>query len=133
LKAIARAHRWVNQLQEGKALSIKEIAKVEGFNPRYVAHIMPLAYLAPDITESILGGNQPLTLNLDRLLKGFPGRLGCAAPATGLCCLATSGNHRRVKPANRGAFPLPDKAAWHPKNQKRTCEMRAGESGPFSL
>ncbi len=72
LKAIARAHRWVDQLQAGKATSIKEIAKAEGFNPRYVAHIMPLAYLAPDITESILGGNQPLTLNLDRLLKGFP-------------------------------------------------------------
>ena len=72
LKAVARAHRWVNQLQEGKASSIKEIAIAEGFNPRYVAHIMPLAYLAPDITESILSGNQPLTLSLDRLLKGFP-------------------------------------------------------------
>ncbi len=72
LKAVARAYRWVNQLQEGKASSIKQIAIAEGYNPRYVAHIMPLAYLAPDITESILSGNQPLTLSLDRLLKGFP-------------------------------------------------------------
>jgi len=34
IKAIARAHFWANQLHEGKARSIKDIAKTEGFNPR---------------------------------------------------------------------------------------------------
>jgi len=72
IKALARAHKWTQLLYTGAVTSIREIAAAEGLNPRYLAGIMPLAYLAPDITVSILGGTQSLGLNLERLQKGFP-------------------------------------------------------------
>lgn len=68
IKAIARAHAWADELISGKA-SITIIAERSGVSHRYIAQHLPLAFLAPDIIEAIIGGQQPADLTADSLLK----------------------------------------------------------------
>ena len=72
IKALGRAHAWKTKLLSGDASSIRAIASYEGVNERYVAHLLRLAFLAPDIVEAVLDGYQPADLGLERLLKGIP-------------------------------------------------------------
>jgi len=53
LKAIARAHRWFQELVSGRATSLAAIASREGVTDRYVARLIRLAFLAPKIVEAI--------------------------------------------------------------------------------
>ncbi|MGV8996871.1 MAG: recombinase family protein [Parvibaculaceae bacterium] len=76
IKAIARAHRWFEMLKTGQVASITEIAKRENTPRTYASRIIPLAFLAPDITVTILEGRQPIELTLDHLLNAMPLPLG---------------------------------------------------------
>jgi len=49
-----------------------ELSRAEGVTQRYIAHIIKLAWLAPDIMEDIIKGNIPATLSLGILKKGIP-------------------------------------------------------------
>ena len=69
VKAIVRARQWFEQVASGKAQSFAEIARVEGISRRYVANLIPLAFLAPDIVASILSGTQPVELTSEVLTK----------------------------------------------------------------
>ena len=53
LKAIARAHRWFEELSSARATSLAAIASREGVTDRYVARLIRLAFLAPKIVEAI--------------------------------------------------------------------------------
>jgi len=70
IKAVVRAHHWAGELIDGSAPSIAAIARREGLQRTYVSRHLPLAFLAPDIVGSILAGEQPPTLTVDRLLDG---------------------------------------------------------------
>jgi hypothetical protein len=72
IKALARAHSWVATLLSGQASSLRAIARAECPTERYVARIIPLAFLAPDITEAILEGSQPQDLTLAKLCQRLP-------------------------------------------------------------
>jgi site-specific DNA recombinase len=72
IKALARAHSWVARLLSGQASSIRAIAQAERLTGRYVARIIPLAFLAPDIAEAILEGSQPQDLTLAKLCQHLP-------------------------------------------------------------
>ncbi len=72
IKAIVRAHQWFELLKTRKVKSIAEIASQEGLQRAYVSSLIPLAFLAPDITEKILQGRQPVELTLDRVLRQKP-------------------------------------------------------------
>ncbi len=72
IKAIARARRWQRMLESGKAPSTRQLAEREKINPSYLARIMRLTLLAPDIVEAILDGRQPKGLVLADLSKPFP-------------------------------------------------------------
>jgi hypothetical protein len=69
IKAIVRAHQWFEMLKNRAVESISDIAKSEQLPRTYVSSVIPFALLAPDITEAILEGTQPIDLNLDRLIN----------------------------------------------------------------
>jgi site-specific DNA recombinase len=68
-KAIVRSHQWFGLLKNRAVASITDIAKAERLPRTYVSSVIPFALLAPDITEAILIGTQPIELNLDRLIN----------------------------------------------------------------
>jgi hypothetical protein len=72
LKAVVRAHRWRELLENGEYASAAELAKAEKVNDSYVSRILRLTLLAPDIIEAIAMGQQPPMLQLDDLLKPLP-------------------------------------------------------------
>jgi hypothetical protein len=52
VKAIARAFRWREMLENGTHTTIAEIATVEKINESYVGRVLRLTLLAPDIVEA---------------------------------------------------------------------------------
>ena len=65
--ALARAHRWAELLESGRFDSATGIAAAQGVDPSYVARIMRLTLLAPDIVESVLDGTAPDGISLEKL------------------------------------------------------------------
>jgi hypothetical protein len=72
VKALARGFRWRRLLDAGTYSTIKEIAVKEGIDASYVADVLRLTLLAPDLVEMILDGRQPPGWQLHRLRKPFP-------------------------------------------------------------
>ncbi|HUN55788.1 MAG TPA: recombinase family protein [Smithella sp.] len=69
LKTIVRAHKWFNDLATGRMKNMAEIASSEGVDKSYVSRVVNLAFLAPDIIESIVAGQQPADFNVEKLTK----------------------------------------------------------------
>jgi site-specific DNA recombinase len=69
LKTIVRAHKWFNDLTTGKVKNMAEIVSREGVDKSYVSRVVNLAFLAPDIIESIMAGQQPADLSAEKLIK----------------------------------------------------------------
>src|SRR3954468_4054380 len=72
VKAIARAFRWREMLENGTHATIAEIAAAEKINESYVGRVIRLSLIAPDIVEAILNGRQQPRLQLEDLLRRFP-------------------------------------------------------------
>lgn len=72
VNALAKAHRWQKMLDSGKAPTIRRLAELEKVDQSFMARILRLNDLAPDIVESILDGKIPDTLNLETLRGTFP-------------------------------------------------------------
>lgn len=70
----ADARRWAGELLDESAASIRDIDSREGLRSGTVSRILPLAWLAPDISAAILEGCQPadLTAKSLRALPGLP-------------------------------------------------------------
>ena len=66
---IARAHRWRELLEQGRYASIRELAKELGVDNSYVARLLRLTLLAPDMVEAILNGTEPSGLSLGKLYR----------------------------------------------------------------
>ena len=72
LTAVARGRRWVQLLDDGSVESIRAIAAKIGREPNYVARLIRLSMLAPDIIHRILEGDIPRNLSLERLRVPIP-------------------------------------------------------------
>jgi hypothetical protein len=72
VKAIARAFRWREMLENGTYATIKEIAEGEKIAETYVGRILRLNLLAPDVVELILAGRQPPQITLPAMMQSFP-------------------------------------------------------------
>jgi hypothetical protein len=70
-KAIARAFRWREMIENGTYATIREIAAAENINETYVGRVLRLTLLGPELVEGILAGRHP-DLQLGQLVKKFP-------------------------------------------------------------
>ena len=68
LRGVSLARQWAAQLETGEIASIRELAQRNNLCVNYTSRLLPLAYLAPDILETILQGNQPRTASLSDLI-----------------------------------------------------------------
>jgi len=71
LKAVARGHKWFNELVSGRAVFTREIAAREGVNERFVRRLIHLAFLSPTIVEAIAEGRHPADLTGESLSRGL--------------------------------------------------------------
>ena len=73
IKAFAKAYKWKNMLKEDKIGSLAQIAVKENITGAYVSKVFNLNFIAPEIVEKILNGEQPRDLKLQDMLVGkFP-------------------------------------------------------------
>jgi len=72
IKAVARAFRWREMLENGRYATVVEIAAEEQINESYVSRLLRLTLLAPDIVEAILDGKQPPGMTLATLMRRVP-------------------------------------------------------------
>lgn len=72
VKAIARAFRWREMLEDGTYATIREIAAVEKINESYVGRVLRLTLLAPVVVEAIIDGTQSPELTVPILMRPFP-------------------------------------------------------------
>ena len=70
VKVLARAHRWQRMLDEARFATVRELAEAERVGHSYVARILRLTLLAPDIVEHILDGRR--APQLADLMQPFP-------------------------------------------------------------
>ena len=61
VRAIARAWVWFEQLTDGKAQSMAEIALGENITDNYVSNLIHLAWLAPPQVDRVLDGEPTAT------------------------------------------------------------------------
>jgi hypothetical protein len=66
---VARAHRWLGLLESGRYASIRELALDVGVDNSYLARLLRLTLLAPDIIEAIMQGDEPDGLSLAKLVN----------------------------------------------------------------
>ena len=70
--AVARAHRWQVLLDQGRYASTTELAKALGLDFAYMARLLQLTLLAPDIVEAIVDRREPSGLSLEKLRRTMP-------------------------------------------------------------
>jgi hypothetical protein len=68
-RLIVQAHRWFNQLASSETASVRAIARQENIHECDVSRNLRLAFLAPDIVEAILDGDQPVELTTETLRR----------------------------------------------------------------
>lgn len=71
IKLVAKAYALRIELETGSISSIKAFAQAHEIDHADAKRMLPLAYLAPDIVESILTGSQPEELTGLRLKNGY--------------------------------------------------------------
>ncbi len=69
VRAVCLARRWADQLAGGEAASTRDLAIRHGLCNHYAAKLLPLAWLAPDLTAAILEGRQPPAITLAGLTR----------------------------------------------------------------
>lgn len=72
VKALARAFRWKRMLESGEFATIAELAEREGIALSYMARVLRLTLLAPDLVEAIVDGRNGLEVTLAWALERFP-------------------------------------------------------------
>ena len=72
LSLLTKVHDWFRQLSTGTQNSVAGISKEEDARGPYIAKVIYLAFLAPDIVQKIAKGEQPPDLNADKLIKLLP-------------------------------------------------------------
>ena len=69
---LAKAQRWFKRLSSGDSPSVLAIAQEHGLATKEVTRVIYLAFLAPDIVQRIVRGEQPIGLGTKKLLAMAP-------------------------------------------------------------
>jgi hypothetical protein len=69
VRGIARSHQLVRKAKANPTQTIEELGGAEGLSASYVRRLSRLAFLAPDIQQAIVDGEQPSAVNLERLMR----------------------------------------------------------------
>ena len=74
IKLLVRAHRLKEKLRSSPGIRVADLATQEKLSPSYVALLLRLTFLAPDITRAILEGRQPGGFTAQKLVtySGLP-------------------------------------------------------------
>ena len=72
VKALPRAFRWKRMLESGEFASISELAEKEGIAFTYMARLMRLSLLSPELVDAVMDGRQPAHITLANLMDPFP-------------------------------------------------------------
>lgn len=67
IKTLGKAFYWQRLLDDGKYPTATDLAKAFKLEPGWVAEVLRMANLAPEIIEAILEGVQPRHLNLQTI------------------------------------------------------------------
>jgi site-specific DNA recombinase len=69
VEIVATAHVMLSMLTDGSRRTIADVANETGIHVADVSRILPLAFLAPKITDAILRGHQPVELTARALMR----------------------------------------------------------------
>ena len=67
IKTLGKAFYWQRLLEDGKYATARDLARAFNLEPGWVAEVLRMTSLAPDIVEAILEGVQPRHLNLQTI------------------------------------------------------------------
>ena len=66
---LADAQRWIDDLGQGRAVSLRHLARQYKRDVGEISRTLPIAFLAPDIVEAILHGRQAIEFTPRQLLR----------------------------------------------------------------
>jgi site-specific DNA recombinase len=69
VSVLADAHHWIDDLAQGRATSVRELARRNNRDISEVSRTLSLAFLAPDIVSAILDGRHPRDLTPHQLKR----------------------------------------------------------------
>jgi len=72
VKALARGFRWKRMLESGEFASISEVARSEGIAFTYMARVLRLSLLSPEVVDAIMSGQHHSHISLAKLMDPFP-------------------------------------------------------------
>ncbi len=71
---LARAFRWQALIDSGIYRNIADLAAAAGKDPAFVARMIRLTLLAPEIVHAILAGSLQKSIPMEKLSKEMPSR-----------------------------------------------------------
>ena len=72
VREVVQARQWFDDLANCRVASIADLARLSGVSAPYISKKISLAFLAPDITEMIVTGTQPMRLTPEALKRACP-------------------------------------------------------------
>jgi len=74
LRTLARALRWSDLLEQGRFPSVRALTAAVGLERSYVARLLNITLLAPDIVKAAVAGDEPSGLSVAKLRERLPAR-----------------------------------------------------------
>jgi len=69
---IARSMNWLARLTAEEGVTIADLARQDGIDDGEISRVLPLSFLAPDIVDAIIQGQQPIILTATFLRRWKP-------------------------------------------------------------
>ena len=128
VQALARAFSWSEAIENGEFSSVAELARHLDIDNSYVARILKLTTLAPDIIEAILNGEEPSGLSLARLIRTFP----WAGSSRESCSDSPQAEPPPAVADGPGPAPIASFPHWS-RQRAMWTQLIEGSSNPFPI